>query len=170
MNNKYFIEFIKSLYPSGLPKIPELQRKIFTVAFNKMLEEGIDWSTPIKMNEKERVAFRSDLGKRIKEIRKEFLNREILTDRIDQFENINSPKKYNDGEDYKAIEELHSHYDKLLSKLPPLEAEAVQLLTEKDIKPLLTLGFDERGQQMIMRRAYIHLLWNKEIIDDRMLK
>jgi len=59
-------------------------------------------------------------------------------------------------------ENRYDDYDNQISLLPPLESEAVRLLIEPDLKPSLTLSFSETGRKMILRRAYIRLMWLKK--------
>lgn len=156
-NSTYeFEKFVKSLYDNWDFISAEEQGDTLRCAFIKMHEEQIDWSQLIIMDDKEKERFVADLKKRIRNSKNSERSREYLSDYLEQPPNsING----HDDED-NSPQDWDKCYDKLLNKLPALEAEAVRLLAEPDLKPALSLGFDERGLQMIRRRAYIRLLWN----------
>jgi len=151
-----FEKFIKSYYSNWKNKSKEEQGHILRSAWMKMHEEGIDWSKTIKMDNNQKQVFFNEVEVRSRKSQEDEYGRENKYDNLESCPDI-IKEELDDDDPSKDCDE---RYKRLVDKLPLLEAEAVRLLTEPDLKPVFTLCFEEKGMLMIRRRAYIRLLWD----------
>jgi hypothetical protein len=156
--------FLRALYPKKWDSLPkEIQKEFLSSAFMKISQDDIDWSTPIVMDEKDKLAFKKYLIKDYKSLKLSLGGKEVGVSWLDQLNDTDSnEEELSDGIKEELEENRYDDYDNQISLLPPLESEAVRLLIEPDLQPSLTLSFSETGRKMILRRAYIRLMWLKE--------
>lgn len=155
--------FLRSLYPNKWDSLPkEIQEDFLFSAFMKINQDNIDWSNAIIMEENDKLAFKKYLIKEYKNLKLSLGGKEVGVSWIDQLNDTDNNEEELLGVIKEELEEnRYDDYANQISLLPPLECEAVRLLIEPDLKPSLTLLFSEAGKKMILRRAYIRLMWLK---------